>query len=114
MPSGPRAVWRLVSPASELLVCDVVRDGEQFELRVTRGRTALLTYPGASLAALHGVAAEWRAGLCARGYAPAPDSNEEEFHQSLPSSGDPSPDRASASNPLGEDWPWQSRPARRT
>jgi hypothetical protein len=71
MQSVPRAVWRLVSPASEVLVCDVVRDGEQFELRVTRGTTALLTYPAADLSALHRVAAEWRAGLCARGYAPA-------------------------------------------
>lgn len=107
MDGAPRALWRLLSPGRDLLSCDVVRDGAQFRLRVCRGRTPLVTYPGSSLAALHEVAAEWRTAFCARGYAPAP--SEEHSHQSLLTSSEPSPDHASASNPLREDRHWQLR-----
>ncbi|HEX6322260.1 MAG TPA: hypothetical protein VFZ36_00935 [Vicinamibacterales bacterium] len=112
MDGAPRAIWRLVSPGRHVLSCDVVRDGAQFQLRVCRDVTPLLTYPAASLDALDAVASEWRAALCARGYAPAP--SDEQSHQSLLPSGEPSPDPVSASNPLREDRHWRLRHDRRT
>ncbi len=70
MQAFPRVIWRLTSPARQDLACDVVRKDGVFELRVLRGGIVLMTYPAADLSTLHRVAAEWHAGLCARGYAP--------------------------------------------